>query len=372
MTMLQEDKKVRKREQWIDYARICAICCVVLCHATQEYYNGILNGTQHVRFLYWGLETALFTVGRLGVPIFLAISGTLLLNREKNVFQFYKKSLVPMIIATEIWTVFNYFFVCIVYDRDVIIPDLIKEMLFMKDGELSHMWYMPMIIGMYVFLPFLSKIINQYGSLKYYIIPMAIVWIDTMLIPTINVFYNRTVMRDESLESLVFLPDVSYGGGAYGLYIILGYFIGRKELLKRIKTRFLLLISVVLFAVNTAGQYYLYSNGYFNSGSMLWYNIVPIFVMGLALFELIRRHQEPIGKCVSRINTALLARCSFGIYLLHKPVMVLCAKYVPLDGINVMLKIAFLFVAGFGISLIILLPFYFKWKRAGKIIFLLK
>lgn len=371
MTMRQNEIKETKREEWIDYARICAICCVVLCHATQEYYNGVLNGTEHVRFLFWGIETTFFTIGRLGVPIFLAISGTLLLNREKNIFRFYRKSLIPMIVATEIWTVFNYFFVCIVYEREIVLPDLIKEMLFMKDGELSHMWYMPMIIGMYVFIPFLAKVINYYENIKYFIIPITIVWIDTMLIPTINVFYNRTIMQDESLETLVFLPDVNFGGGAYGLYIILGYFIGRKKLLQRVKTSILLIVSAVLFAANTAGQYYLYSNDYFSSGSMLWYNIVPIFALGLTLYELIRRYHNVI-KHIVRIDMAFLARCSFGIYLLHKPVMVLWSKYVPLSGVNVILKIILLFIAGVGISLIILLPFYLKWKRVGKIVFLIK
>ena len=63
--MRQNEIKETKREEWIDYARICAICCVVLCHATQEYYNGVLNGTEHVRFLFWGIETTFFTIGRL-------------------------------------------------------------------------------------------------------------------------------------------------------------------------------------------------------------------------------------------------------------------------------------------------------------------
>lgn len=363
---------MKKREHWIDYARICAICCVVLCHATQQYYNGILNGTERVRFLYWGIENTLFTIGRLGVPLFLAISGVLLLNQEKDVFKFYRKSLIPMIITTEIWTVFNYFFVWIIYDRHFIVSDLIKEMLFLKDGELSHMWYMPMIIGIYVFIPFLSKMLNTYGSIKYYIIPMMIVGIDTVLIPTINVFYNKTVTQNENLSSLVFLPDVNFGGGVYGLYIILGYFIGRKGLLQSVKTRFLILPSVVLFTLNTIAQYYLYSNSFFNIGSMLWYNIVPIFIMGLTLYELIRRHQKLIGKYVCRINTGLLARCSFGIYLLHKPLMVLWVKYVPLNDVNVLLKIVILFAVGFGISLVLLLPFYLKWKGLGKIFFLIK
>ena len=63
--------------------------------------------------------------------------------------------------------------------------------------------------------------------------------------------------------------------------------------------------------------------------------------MGLILFELIRRGQRHIRKFV-RFNTAFLAQCSFGIYLIHKPVMELCTEYLPLDRLNVMLRIIFL------------------------------
>lgn len=57
-----------------------------------------------------------FTIGRLGVPLFLFLSGFLLLqkqiNDEKDIFTFYKKNLISLVIANSIWVIiYNIFFV---------------------------------------------------------------------------------------------------------------------------------------------------------------------------------------------------------------------------------------------------------------------
>ena len=46
----------------------------------------------------------------------------------------------------------------------------------------------------------------------------------------------------------------------------------------------------------------------------------------------------------------MLARCSFGIYLLHKPLMVLAIEFLPLNSLNVMARIGCLVFIGAVIS----------------------
>ena len=57
-------------------------------HAVETYYRPALIGDKQIAFIPWLVETLLFTIGRLGVPLFLAISGTLLLSKEKDIFSF--------------------------------------------------------------------------------------------------------------------------------------------------------------------------------------------------------------------------------------------------------------------------------------------
>lgn len=97
------------------------------------------------------------------MPLFLAISGYLLLDRDYSsadkIFKFYKHNLLPIVITTEIWNV--------IYDAIIFIDNgkfdfevLIRDLLFFKTNQMGNMWYMPMIIGVYIALPFVANAIK--------------------------------------------------------------------------------------------------------------------------------------------------------------------------------------------------------------------
>lgn len=360
-------RDIQGRKVWIDYARVFAILCVVLCHATESYYGAVIRGTHHVGSLAWMVENSLFTLGRLGVPVFLAITGALLLGRDIKPTEFYKKSLVPLILTTEIWIIINYLFVCVVDGMDFVLKDLIWEMLFLKTLELSHMWYMPVIIGIYIALPFVSAAVKAYSNIKSYYFPYILGVFIFVGIPTVNVFLTEAVPEINSLKCIF---DMKFLGGIYGFYVISGYFISDRRVLEKVKTVSLIMIWAAAFIVNSAGQYYLYLNAYFKSSKLLWYTSFPIFVMGLIGFELIRRWFEKGTTVDSAVR--IIAGCSFGIYLLHKPVLVILYKYILAGRVNVMAGIIILFAAGFGISMIVLFLFYRFGRKIGRVFFFIK
>lgn len=357
-----------ERKAWIDYARVCAIFCVVLCHAVESYYGSVIRGEQRIGTGLWMMENTLFTIGRLGVPFFLAITGALLLGRELEPKKFYKKSLLPLLATTEIWIVFNYLFVCVFQDVEFKLTDLISEMCFLRTLELSHMWYMPMILGVYLVLPFLSMAVRPVQDAKAFRIPYLIGAFAFLVIPTVNVFLTEAIPGGETLK---FKLELDFFGGVYGLYLFGGYFIAKYRILEKIKSVCLLLAGAAAFLINTAGQRYLYINAFYKSTRMLWYSSVFIFIMGMILFELIRRALDKKQAHTVKI-VEVTARCSFGIYLLHKPVLVLAMKYLPLGKWKEMAAIMLLLAAGLGISLLILFPFCEKWRRAGRVLFLIK
>ncbi len=353
---------------WIDYTRVYAILFVVLCHATESYYGAVVRGEQTINFIPWIVENSLFTVGRLGVPLFLAITGALMLSRELDPIRFYKKSLLPLVITTEIWIVFNYFFAC-AFQGVLFQPvDLITEMLFLKSPELSHMWYMPMIIGVYVALPFLAKLTSAFGNGRCFIVPGVLAVVSCIVVPTVNVFLKEALPLNLSLDSKL---DLSFLGGTYGIYLFGGYFIGNRKVLAKVHTLWITLGICVALALNTAGQYFLYSNHYYKSNRLLWYTSLGVCIAGLLFFELLRRMYDKPERQENRV-IRMLARCSFGIYLLHKPLMVLAMEYLSLNSLNVMARIGCLLFIGAVISFLILLPFILFLKRTGKVLFHIK
>lgn len=154
----------RKRILWLDYARCFAIICVVFIHSVERIY--VEYDAHEIANLaassLWFRNIA-FAIGRLGVPLFLAISGYLLLDRDYSsadkIFKFYKHNLLPIVITTEIWNV--------IYDAIIFIDNgkfdfevLIRDLLFFKTNQMGNMWYMPMIIGVYIALPFVANAIK--------------------------------------------------------------------------------------------------------------------------------------------------------------------------------------------------------------------
>ncbi len=89
----------------------------------------------------------------------------LLLNRnyenDERVKKFYKKNLLPLIVTTEIWIILYNIFLCIYNNTSIDIHTVIKEMLFFEKVPLKNIWYMPMIIGIYIVIPYIG-ILERY------------------------------------------------------------------------------------------------------------------------------------------------------------------------------------------------------------------
>ena len=359
----------KSRQEWLDAARALGIALVVLCHSVETYYRPVLLGQKRVGILPWLAENFMFFAGRMGVPLFLCISGVLLLGREYQAKQFYKRSLLPLVLTTELWIVINYLFVCSPAQNHVFqIDELLREMLFLEDQSLSHMWYMPMIIGIYIAVPFLAKLLYDWKDTSdfklIYLLGIGIF----IVVPTVRVFLTEAF---SDLPNLNVKLDGGFWGGCYGLYFIGGFFIVKKKVLDKIRLSILGIIAVIALALNTVGQYYLYSHNFFETNGLYWYNDAAIFLAGLILFEFHRRLLK--GKKIQgKTFLEYISRCSFGIYLLHKPLLVLATRYLPLEGMHTLIKISILFIIGMGGSALVTVPFYYRWKKAGRLLFHIK
>lgn len=362
---------VLKRKGWLDVVRTVAIICVVICHADETYYRSVLIGEESISNWLWLIENTLFIIGRIGVPLFLAVTGALVLDREyEDISGFYKKSLLPLFCTTEIWIFFNYVFCCIVKKQIFSVKELVLELFFMKESSLSHMWYMPVILGCYVAIPFLTRLIHnsniRLGDLRLiYVCGMCIFFI----VPTLNVFLT------ESVRSIPYLsPKIgtSFWGGCYGFYILCGYFIANKKVLQHIRGIYLLILFGISFLLTTFGQYYLYSHRYFKTSHLIWYDSIFVYIMGMVVFELLRRMFVESERIPGQKQLEAISRCSFGVYILHKPLLVLSSTFIKLERYNILLRILWLFVIGFLGSMMILLLVKKYFKRAGRVLFHIK
>lgn len=89
----------------LDYARAVAILLVLLVHATENLFvmDAVHLNAMSVQSRIFAIIC--FTLGRLGVPLFLFLSGYLLLDRsytESSIHKFWKKNWLGMLVTTEV------------------------------------------------------------------------------------------------------------------------------------------------------------------------------------------------------------------------------------------------------------------------------
>lgn len=330
-----------RRIKWVDLARSIAIMCVVFCHAIEHAYHLTPQTITTMSDSSKLIALTGFSIGRLGVPLFLFITGYLLLDRQydsKKCITFWKQKWLPLLACSEAWIlIYNAF---LAFQGFAIQPqDLIKQMLFLESVEMEHFWYIPMILGIYLFIPIMAMGLQKL-SWKTVAIPTAFLFGFAFVVPVVNVFLNTL-----KIEPLIIQIDFGYSGAVYGIYVLAGWMV-KKGALQHAKRSILAICGLAFLACLIGLQVWTALAG---SGYATWYNNALLLCSGLALFGFISHAKTvPFYAFFKSI-----ARYSFPIFLIHLMIIgPLSAQIAPLH-IPHIIKAAILFFAGFGMSYVI-------------------
>ena len=280
--------------------RAIAILTVLYIHATDGIFiissDAITNYTIYSRIFNFA---SLF-IGRLGVPFFLMISGYLLLDRtydDERIRNFWSTSCKGLIIVTVIWT--------IIYV--LILQFLIAspQVNYAEAGTLffSHMWYMPMIIGMYLSVPFAAVALKQFKVITIYQATIVFTCL-AFLLPFITLICEMHGLNGLTIESCL-----GFSGGIYGIYIILGYLI-KKGQFKKFSSSKLWVLTIISFVICVLFQYYAFVINY---DFFLWYEFPFVMLGSFALFALCSRVESV--KFYSWVK--IISKYSFAVFLIH-------------------------------------------------------
>lgn len=301
---------MNKRIGWLDTVRSAAIFCVVLNHGVEIIYGGV---TPMSSFGTWYAVT-LFSLGRLGVPLFLFLSGYLLLGREykteQDHFAFWKTKCLPLFVCWEIWTVIYWVFFCVNRNEPMIVSELIEQMLMLRQSRMTHGWYIYMLLGLYPFFPFVAGALRQCsGRVIGVLLGIMAFW--SMGLPLINDVIKVLGGTDSYTGQLT--PWL--GGGVYGVLLILGFLLKRYQDFRLSKKQDILGFAACM-GVTILWQVFKYDSGF---DYRVWYTFPLLPLAALFLTDWMR--QRNTGKLGSFLQ--LVSECSFGIFLLHKPLQML-------------------------------------------------
>lgn len=295
----------KQRYVGIDALRTFAILCVILNHCTENIYVLTLNGVGSMSLLSQIFAFCSYTLGRVGVPCFLTISGYLLMDRSYSAEQcrkFWTHNWFRLLVCAWVWFSI-YDLILLAQGHDITLNRYLKEMMLLEQVEFSHVWYLPTILGLYLFLPVISNGVHRLGW-KYVAFPVAVAAVYCFGVPFLNAALPVVTGGGTGMAF-----DSGFSGGAYGIYLLMGALV-KKGAFKRMKGPIVALVALLSYGGTVWFQLWSYQS---QCPYNVWYDFPLLLVVGVCLLELTSRIQTLPGERV----LAVLAKYSFGVYLIH-------------------------------------------------------
>ena len=283
-----------KRIFYYDFLRAIAIILVILVHV-----DGIIGyGFDSLKHAIPGLLTATTWPA---VPIFLMLSGALLLNRSYTLSEFFKKRFARILYPFIFW---------------VLVTGLIGFFSFNWSGEetlkvifglISPFWYIWMLIGIYLFIPIINSFLKEYGLRGFEF--FLLVWAVTILLLTIKI---------PLLDGI----NLHYFAGYMG-FVVLGYYLDNKQFNLSDKSMFY--AGFLLLILSTVFRMYVFrfELDLYSDYNLLFTTIaqsVGLFLTVRYLDKIAIENDNIYSKIKNNIvGKAILSisLCSYGMYLVH-------------------------------------------------------
>lgn len=294
-----------EREVHFDLLRVFSVFCVVVLHLAARNWS-----TLPPESMSWVILNAFDSLVRFCVPVLVMISGVFFLDPGKEIppAKLYGKHIARIAIAFAFWST--------LYALQGVLPEIQAAGVGAVDipGLLSrivkghyHLWYLPMIIGVYMIAPFLRRMVEDRRLTEYFLLLWFIFGI---LLRTMDEFAGMGLMPE---VSLIRLPLVM----GYSGYFVLGHYLSAHKP-GRMAERW-------IYVAGLAGLLATFTLTWAASRRMgkpldLFYEYLTPNVMAqsVAVFVFFARRLSEIRYSKGfRKATELLSSCSFGVYLIH-------------------------------------------------------
>jgi surface polysaccharide O-acyltransferase-like enzyme len=299
----------KNRIWYWDILRILAMVFLVIRHsatATFEFVE-MLSTNWWVSNMYGSLSAWM-------IPVFMMISGASFLSPERNVpiKKTYQKNIARMLYAFGFWTLFYALY------NTFSGQDLHDDFITMIFQGHFHLWFIPMIIGMYMITPLLRPVAQNKKALLAITIVTGFTGV---IIPTLQ---DLGLFFDTSL-----LPGTNHFGffSAYVCFYFMGILFHETTLSKEARV-VIYTLGIISTVVIFYGTYLLtVKDGYHNEDMQADNNLFTA-VQGIVIFvgfkELFKnkKMKESTKKLVLDISGL-----TFAVYMVHVVLLALLDKY---------------------------------------------
>ena len=323
---------------YFDFLRVFGTFAVMVLHVSA--YNWT---KADVYSLEWSAMNFYDSIVRWAVPVFVMISGSLFLSKDIPLKKIYRKYIFRILTAFLFWSFVYAVAFYLVKERNVV-----KAAGHFLKGH-YHLWFLFMITGLYMIVPFVKKIAESKSMTKYFLV-MAFVF--SFLFPeTVNLISLFSEKYGKFADGLVKQFNLQFVGGFTG-YFLLGYLLNNADISHKTKrmiyiagiTGFVATVLMSLYASHFKGE---------PVGSFYANHSVNVMCEAIAMFILFKAKFNRPSKIIRT-----LSQYSFGMYLVHDAVISSLGKlglnsltFSPVVSIPVISVIVF--VISFAISAVL-------------------
>lgn len=231
-------EKDNKRIIWLDFVKFIAISMMIAVHCTDN-----VTPTERSEAWYnlWGSFYGSFM--RPAIPLFVMVTGALLLPVKENISTFYTKRLTRLVIPFIVWSVLYNLFPWITGLLGLS-PTIINDFFAWAEPDQSfsgalhnilmipfnfsmlavQMWYVYLLIGLYLYIPFFSAWVKQ-ASVKEQKIFLTL-WFISLFIPYLREYLTKDLWGTCSWNEFGLL----YYFAGFNGYLLLGYYIKNNDI----------------------------------------------------------------------------------------------------------------------------------------------
>jgi surface polysaccharide O-acyltransferase-like enzyme len=308
------------RKYHLDVLRICAILAVLLMHSTGFYDDTVSSGNP-----LWILSIIFGSITRFAVPVFLMISGSLLLEKESLSYKLlYSRNILRFVVAYFFWSfVYIVAFSVIPYHLHhafsiSTVMDIIAGTL---AGGYFHLWYMPLIIGLYVLAPVLHSIVRKTEEKTLWYWMML-----TILLCFVLPLFRRIPIFESILGESIDIFKVGFYG-EYLFYFVSGYLLSQRRLPKALCS--ILYLLGIISTITTIGTTWVLSVKYGELVSFLRENNTPnVMLMSISLFVFVQNSLTDTWTPKYPKMLLFLSKYAFGVYLIHELILEALESFV--------------------------------------------
>ncbi|WP_342645892.1 acyltransferase family protein [Mucilaginibacter sp. CSA2-8R] len=296
---------VHTRARWIDNVRILATLFVIGLHVSVYGIASEFNAVNGAN-IHWWICNFYESIFRCCVPLFVMLTGALLLPQTLSLKPFLTKRFGRILIPAVFWGTVYIIYNLIMANNKSVFSSYYDSFRWFRhqvlDGPISSFWYIYMLVGLYLFIPVLQPWVKSANN-------KALLYFLSIWLLTIVVKQWKLIPQQSPLE-------LRYFSGYVG-YLLSGYYLAHRLVITKKLYMFALVVSIIGFLVTLLGTYW--ASVYQRAFSGIFYEYLSLNVLALSagVFILIKGQSENIEDYRPFWLKESIIKFGFGIYLIH-------------------------------------------------------